>query len=94
MSVSPPTAPLPESDADMATNRCPECAEDCRHTRCSVSSDSTLMTAAARAHAQPTRATAPECLPAARVERISKRLHAAPWAPASHPSSRQSGTPG
>ena len=58
-----------------------------------LSSNSTLMTAGRRAHAQPTRATAPECLPAARVERISKRVRAAPWAPASHPSSRQSGTP-
>jgi hypothetical protein len=47
--------------------------------RTRVSSNSTLMTAATRAHAQPPRAAAAECLPAARVERIGKRVRAALW---------------
>ena len=64
-----------------------------RQGRFWVSSNSTLVTAAARANAQPTRVTAPECLRAALVKRISKRLRTVPWAPASHPRSRQSGTP-
>ena len=59
----PARAPLPDRLAKRASRRR-------RSADFSDSSNSTLMTAAARAHAQPTRARATERLLAARVERI------------------------